>query len=1039
MTTQLPFFGREAELKLLHDALHAATDPAIRKPQIVTFVAETGVGKSRIIQEFYRQLTVSDTWDPCNFWPDAFQSHATQLLVNPEFPADYVPDGPPQFLWLGVRWTNTHDRNVANSLALPTLKEQVLKFSHRIKQFQSLWQRVLEDLIASGKEIASTEELLKIVAGNLVPFADVAISLFAPIVKPEGPPPTLPNQLFELFHAWFARTDTPIIFWLDDAQWIDKEATEFFTELMRTARAKRWPLLLIATSWPMEWNQFNNDFFLKHDTATTVVLSNAADAELRALLHAAFPHLPPDQVALIVHKTGGNFLNMIENISELHSKPDYFVDGSSTKPLSPKGITNIQKWESIRQKRIAQRFNEFDNAVQNFLARASQTGLNTQFLQRVLVRCRDIYANAAQVTALLTTCSESLAVIIPATTHLHEFRDRGYFAVAQQHFVDWLADNDTNVLQTALVAELTERVQSAFDNDGDLCDPQTHPTSLRAAPSREQFLILDLALRILTPNTPVHVRTLVALVEHSVNQYTWNKINTLVNIPLPQSNYSHFDCVNWKLHAGQHIGWHTMRTVADALCNIGALEKAERIYAIIVDYRQSQQDIQQTPYTLRDLSIDLVGLGRVLISQGHHPRADIFLNLALTHLQRLVDTYHAVDDLRNLAVILNDLGIFYQQRGNNTQALQHFTKSLTYTTQLLSMVNQTSDIHTLAITLTNVGHIYKEQGHLDTALTYYQQSLAAYQNTQTTQQNPDLLRNIAVSMNNIGIVHQLQHDYTQALACFAQSLQWCREIKAMRGTPNDIRELSATLNLIGRIYELQHNITNAHMYFQDSLEQCLQLKNLRSHLDDTRDLSIALAHMGRINSVLGDFPQALMYYQQNIELLHTLTRARSIPSDQYELAVALNTSARCYQSMGDFANALAYYHQSLVALRSLVSTHNTPVHTRELISTLQIIGTMLLNKQNSQDALPYFTEALQLAQTLSAIISNHISDDVMLVSAMHDFISKAYEMQHDTSSALFHAQQAYTNALQSQHRHFFSEDIMLYLEKHVQALEQKAS
>lgn len=29
MTTQLPFFGREAELKILHDA----TDPATRTPQ----------------------------------------------------------------------------------------------------------------------------------------------------------------------------------------------------------------------------------------------------------------------------------------------------------------------------------------------------------------------------------------------------------------------------------------------------------------------------------------------------------------------------------------------------------------------------------------------------------------------------------------------------------------------------------------------------------------------------------------------------------------------------------------------------------------------------------------------------------------------------------------------------------------------------------------------------------------------------------------------------------------------------------------------
>ena len=187
---QLPFFGRETELQLLHNAWSVAT--ITRKPQIVTLVAETGVGKSRIIQEFYRQLTVDTQWDPNNFWPDAFQSHATQLQVNPEFPTDYTPDGPPRFLWLGINWADNKGRSIANSLALPTLKEQVLDFSQRVKQFQSRWQHALHVLIASGKEIATAEELLKIVAGNLVPFADVAISLFAPVVKPEGPPPTLP-------------------------------------------------------------------------------------------------------------------------------------------------------------------------------------------------------------------------------------------------------------------------------------------------------------------------------------------------------------------------------------------------------------------------------------------------------------------------------------------------------------------------------------------------------------------------------------------------------------------------------------------------------------------------------------------------------------------------------------------------------------------------------------------------------------------------------------------------------------------------------
>ena len=526
MSTQLPFFGREAELKLLHDALHAATDPTTRTPQIVTFVAETGVGKSRIIQEFYRQLTVSKTWDPDNFWPDAFQSHATQLRVNPEFPTDYAPDGPPRFLWLGMRWYNVRDRIVTSSLTLPTIKEQMLSFNQRITTMRSRLQRVLDAGKAELYELTAIRGALNAIL-NFVLYGDQISALFEygerigyELIGATPPPPSLPEQLQELFLAWFNTTDTPIILWLDDAMWMDAEAIAFFTELMRTARTKRWPILLVATSWPMEWNQFSDDFFLKHDTAHVTHISNATDAELQALLLTAFPQLPHDHVVLLVEKAGGNFLTMIENIVELRNIPKYFVQSDPIQALSPVGLKQIHEWKDNRQQRIAQRFHvEFDEDIKDFLARMSQTGVGAICLPRVLLRCRSIYPDEALVFALLHRCHTSLAVIMPLSPQLYEFRDRGYFAVAQQHFVDWLADDDTNILQTALVAELTDQVQSAFDADGNLCDPQTHPASLRAAPIKEQRTIVDLALRLFPPHTPIHAQTGVIINEINDNDH----------------------------------------------------------------------------------------------------------------------------------------------------------------------------------------------------------------------------------------------------------------------------------------------------------------------------------------------------------------------------------------------------------------------------------------------------------------------------------------------------------------------------------------
>ncbi|MEY3989248.1 MAG: ATPase domain [Chloroflexota bacterium] len=89
MNTQLPFFGRDNELTELHQLLERTATGA--GPQVITFVAETGVGKSRIVQQFYNRLTIDPAWDEHNYWPDAFQSVKDQLLVNPEFPQEYTP------------------------------------------------------------------------------------------------------------------------------------------------------------------------------------------------------------------------------------------------------------------------------------------------------------------------------------------------------------------------------------------------------------------------------------------------------------------------------------------------------------------------------------------------------------------------------------------------------------------------------------------------------------------------------------------------------------------------------------------------------------------------------------------------------------------------------------------------------------------------------------------------------------------------------------------------------------------------------------
>ena len=98
--TQDNFFGREKELATLRQLWDQATtkdaNGAYGGTRMAMILAETGYGKTRLIQALYQQLTNDPLWDPAevNYWPDAFQEVSNQLRVNPDM-AKHSPKGPP--------------------------------------------------------------------------------------------------------------------------------------------------------------------------------------------------------------------------------------------------------------------------------------------------------------------------------------------------------------------------------------------------------------------------------------------------------------------------------------------------------------------------------------------------------------------------------------------------------------------------------------------------------------------------------------------------------------------------------------------------------------------------------------------------------------------------------------------------------------------------------------------------------------------------------------------------------------------------------
>ncbi|WP_295886627.1 AAA family ATPase [uncultured Thiohalocapsa sp.] len=109
-----PFVGRTEELALLQQTWD---EVAAGEPRFLVWTADTGLGKTRLVQAFYEWLsTERHARDPHGYWPDALSISGRTLAVNPAFPASDGPRPDIPWLWWGLRFTDSkYERGIAAS------------------------------------------------------------------------------------------------------------------------------------------------------------------------------------------------------------------------------------------------------------------------------------------------------------------------------------------------------------------------------------------------------------------------------------------------------------------------------------------------------------------------------------------------------------------------------------------------------------------------------------------------------------------------------------------------------------------------------------------------------------------------------------------------------------------------------------------------------------------------------------------------------------------------------------------------------------
>lgn len=475
--------GRDDDLRWLRrlfDQAAGMTDQP-RGPRMAVVIGESGLGKTRLVQELYLQLTVDPTWDPpeVNYWPDAFRGLDDQLRVNPDM-AGHVPLGPPELLWLGARWQAPTARNVdTRRSALAELCDELDIHAGLVARHKDGWKGVAaagarglleggaEHLLEEGMDllVPQASALFKLARGAHGLLRDRSRREASADARSRSAAVTVADRLSKALRGLLHRDDPlPVILWLDDAQWIDADTASWLDTTWRAADEAGWPLLIIATHWEREWHEAahassSSVRAFEHQSGVELrFLSAASDGALEALARRELPGLTPTQVAMLVEKASGNFLSMVENVGALRSRTRNFLGSDPQAALSPQGEREVAEWSSEREHRIQQRFRALEEGAQDLLGWGSALGL--RFVEGVVADFarREGREASEDIERLVIP----YVILCRSRPQWMEFRDRAYHRLACNYFDRYLVESRPRLLE-ALRDHLTKWMNDSFE------------------------------------------------------------------------------------------------------------------------------------------------------------------------------------------------------------------------------------------------------------------------------------------------------------------------------------------------------------------------------------------------------------------------------------------------------------------------------------------------------------------------------------------------------------------------------------------------
>ncbi|WP_214889491.1 ATP-binding protein [Exiguobacterium sp. s142] len=474
------FYGRNEEIAAFTDLFDRVKN---NNPHFLTLFGDTGLGKTRLIQEFYHHLNKID--DDNEYWPNHLRDTENTMSLVPDFTELYSSrSNLMPWMWVALRCPNENERNSTSNSgeALNQARNQIRLHLHGLFEAKKRTASNIE-LAKSALSMISSYAfpgggpLIVQTVGEIFGQANQSVDTFDAIknlfnswnMKKRDPDyvnvlaqqnyTSLVEQSLEAFESIFNSHDKrlptiPLVLIVDDAQWMDPLTYEFINQLFENAIINSWPLFIIVTCWESSFKLQNEAFnsrnglderklakllnkyssVIQNENTSVINLLPLEESHLFNIIDSKLPTLTLEMKKELVDHCSGDIELLIDHLSTLKSRPGFFTpSGELFSPSTPLNLKSSNKKEIARK-------NIEDLGIELSILIMVGSAQGMQFSKSFIEQCEDLLKDNS-FTFVNFNRSEDPYNLTQLSPHLlfdqvAKFKRRLYYEIAR----DWLED-----------------------------------------------------------------------------------------------------------------------------------------------------------------------------------------------------------------------------------------------------------------------------------------------------------------------------------------------------------------------------------------------------------------------------------------------------------------------------------------------------------------------------------------------------------------------------------------------------------------------